>query len=117
MSALRRTPVVALAAALLSLGAPVAGQDAAVTEGQFMFSGVSFPSIAGEFRVTQALRWEEAEAGVQLSYMPEGIAGAYNVYVYPAEGDLERETAKAIQGMIISANRVRSGSRSIPHEQ
>ena len=82
------------------------GQDPSGTEGDFSFSGVTYPSLAGAFRVTQAMRWDDPEAGVQLTYAPEGIAGAYNVYVYPGQDDLEKEVAVALQGMFMSANRV-----------
>jgi hypothetical protein len=107
MAPFGRTASFAGALALLVVAPPLSGQDGPETEGEFLFSGVSFPSVAGDFRVTQAMRWAEADAGVQLSYTPEGIAGAYNVYVYPAQGDLERETAIALQGMVMSANRAR----------
>ena len=102
-----RVLLVAFAAYVACSPADVSGQHDPNIEGTFLFSGVSYPSLAGSFRVFQALRWEEPEAGIQLTYRADGITGAYNVYVYPASGDLQSEVAESVQAAFMFANRVR----------
>ncbi len=85
---------------LVGLPLGVRGQGWEEFEGEFSFAGITYPSVVGDFRVVQAMRWADVEAGVGLNYALPEVGGEFSVFVYPVRRKLERELAMGIGGMI-----------------
>jgi len=71
-------------------------QSVSSFEGDYLFGGVTYPSVADTFRVMAASRWMDPELGVGLTFAAMGFPAELTIYVYPADQGLDAEFADAL---------------------